>query len=127
MRNYIVGALVIFLMVSACSKTKNTNNIPSHDCKISLPALAVSADGSVVYNVSATGSAKVDKITYWSTDSVTIDKPTLPFNKTVSIVNGNSVRLDVTGTTSSGTITASYSFTPTGSSTSTSNSQQCSE
>lgn len=122
----IVICLVAGLLFFSCKKNNDSNNnTPSHECNITLPTLMADANGSVTYTVSLQGNGKVDTLTYLGTDSVHVNSPTLPYKVVVPVVLGTGIGMKVEGSTSGGTITASYTFTSNGGNDSTTNSDSC--
>ena len=75
--------------------------------------------------VSLKGTGKVDKLSYLSVDSVTVNSPTLPYKVTLSVEMGTGIGMKVSGSTSGGTITASYSYLADSATTATTNSEDC--
>src|SRR5215472_8736392 len=128
MKAICISAIVLIsVLLFSCSKS-NSNSHPTgpvDSCKIVLPILQAGANGSVTYSVSLTGNGKVDKINYLSTDSVVINSPKLPYSIKIPVLMGAGVGMSVSGTTSGGTINASYTFTPSDTSAAVTNSQNC--
>ena len=122
---YLSCMFVCFFSLSCSKNNQNTNAAAAHDCNIELPTLMTTAKGSVTYMVSLKGNGEVKKIKYLSTDSVTINSPTLPYKVTIEVAMGVGIGMTVIGGTNGGTITASYSYLPDSTNTATVESEDC--
>jgi hypothetical protein len=110
-RFFLAGmAFILF----SCSKSNNSSG-GTHTCNLSLPVISASAAGTVKYEVKLTGSGHVSQIVLKSNgvDS-TLNSPGLPFQVTLPVSSGAAIGLNVSGTTSGGTIEIEYEYTPGG-------------
>lgn len=94
------SAVIIF----SCSKDDN-----SLTCDVSPDTYVLTADATVTYSVTITGSVSVSTIKYQGTSGpVTLSNPTVPFSIVLPLASGLPSTIEAIGTTNGGTITAAY-------------------
>ncbi|MBX2930869.1 MAG: hypothetical protein KF781_02850 [Chitinophagaceae bacterium] len=99
-------AVVLFTIVS-CKKNTST-----YSCDIDLSQQIATKNGTLTYTITSTGTVSVSSVSYINASGtyVTETNPTLPFTKVFNVTTGDNMKMNVKGTTNSGTITAKYSF-----------------
>ena len=82
------------------------------DCTIETEALSAPTDGSVTYEVTVSGKASVNSLTYLVDGGETeLESPALPWSKKLDVDSGDTISISATGNAETGgSFTARFSF-----------------
>jgi hypothetical protein len=100
----ILSISIILAAGISCSKSSNSS---SSTCTASTgDALPLTSNQAVSYTASVTTGATISTISYQdSAGMTTLNKPSVPFSKTVNLKSGSTASITASGTTNSGKIT----------------------
>ena len=101
----ILSVSVLIAVSVSCSKSYNNN---SSTCTVTTgDAVPLTANQSVAYTASVTTGATISTLTYQdSAGMTTVNKPSLPFSKSVNLKSGSTASISASGSTmNSGEIT----------------------
>lgn len=113
--NYLM--MFLFLVIAAgCSDSDQIVDDPGADFDLTITAAALPASQipfNVVYSATATGDGKISKIDYYDENGATktVNNPTLPWSKTISLAGGQSVYMYAKGNSSNGRVDISCTAT----------------